>query len=100
VKFREKLPQFPDALSTSRLRPNEDNLAIKANFAREFRLTNGREVVKNIARAKLDQVGFIADFCKFMKFCLLAFLIFLPLFFLVDLRIEMRKEHRTARVFL
>jgi hypothetical protein len=99
VKFREKLPQFPDALSTSRLRPNEDILAIKAKFAREFRLTNGREVVKNIARAKLDQVGFIADFCKSMKFCLLAFLIFLPLFFLVDLRREMRKEHRTARVF-
>jgi hypothetical protein len=24
AKFREKLPQFPDALSTSRLRPNED----------------------------------------------------------------------------
>jgi chromosome segregation ATPase len=28
VKFREKLPQFPDASSTSRLRPNEDVLAI------------------------------------------------------------------------
>jgi SMC interacting uncharacterized protein involved in chromosome segregation len=36
VKFREKLPQFPDASSTSRLRPNEDVLAIKAKFAREF----------------------------------------------------------------
>jgi hypothetical protein len=34
VKFREKLPQFPDALSTSRLRPNEDVQAIKAKFAR------------------------------------------------------------------
>jgi hypothetical protein len=28
VKFREKLPQFPDAPSTSRLRPNADFLAI------------------------------------------------------------------------
>jgi hypothetical protein len=57
VKFREKLPQFPDASSTSRLRPNEDVLAIKAKFAREFWLTSGREVVKNITRAKHDQVG-------------------------------------------
>jgi hypothetical protein len=58
VKFHEKLSQFPDASSTLRLRPNEDVLAIKAKFAREFWLTSGREVVKNIARAKLDQVGF------------------------------------------
>jgi hypothetical protein len=36
VKFCEKLPQFPDASSTSRLRPNEDVQAIKAKFAREF----------------------------------------------------------------
>jgi predicted nucleic acid-binding Zn-ribbon protein len=57
MKFREKLPQFPDALSTSRLSPNEVVLSIKAKFAREFLLTSGREVVKNIARAKLDQVG-------------------------------------------
>jgi hypothetical protein len=54
VKFREKLPQFSDASSTSRLRPNEDVLAIKAKFVREFWLTTGKEVVKNIARAKLD----------------------------------------------
>jgi hypothetical protein len=58
VKFREKLSQFPDASSTSRLRPNEDILAIKAKFAREFWLTSGKEVVKNIARTKLDQVSF------------------------------------------
>jgi hypothetical protein len=56
VKFREKLPQFPDTSSTSRLRPNEDVLAIKVKFVREFWLTSKREVVKNIARAKLDQV--------------------------------------------
>jgi hypothetical protein len=54
VKFREKLPQFPDALSTSRLRPNEDVQAIKAKFAREFWLASRKEAVKSIARAKLD----------------------------------------------
>jgi hypothetical protein len=57
VKFREKLPQFPDASSTSRLRPNEDSKLSRLNL-REFWLTSGKEVVKNIARAKLDQVGF------------------------------------------
>jgi hypothetical protein len=36
VKFREKLSQFLDASSTSRLLPNEDVLAIKAKFTREF----------------------------------------------------------------
>jgi hypothetical protein len=58
VKFREKLPQFPDALSTSRLRPNEDVQAIRAKFAREFWLASGKEVVKSIARAKLAHVDF------------------------------------------
>jgi ABC-type transporter Mla subunit MlaD len=43
VKFREKLSQFPDASSTSRLRPNEDVLAIKAKFAREFWFASGKE---------------------------------------------------------
>jgi hypothetical protein len=56
VKFREKLPQFPDALSTSRLRPNEDVQAIRAKFAREFWLSGRKEAVKSIARAKLAQV--------------------------------------------
>jgi hypothetical protein len=71
VKFREKLPQFPDASSTSRLRPNEDVLAIKTKYAREFWFARGRETVKNIARAKLTQVGFLGnafDFCEFVKF--------------------------------
>jgi hypothetical protein len=53
VKFREKLSQFPDASSTSRIRPNEDVLAIEAKFAREFWFASGKEVAKNIARAKL-----------------------------------------------
>jgi hypothetical protein len=56
VKFREKLPQFPEALSTSRLRPNEDVQAIRDKFAREFWLSGGKEAVKSIARAKLAQV--------------------------------------------
>jgi hypothetical protein len=56
VKFREKLSQFPDASSASRLRPNED--VYQAKFAKEFWFAVGKEVVKNIARAKLDQVNF------------------------------------------
>jgi hypothetical protein len=54
VKFREKLSQFPDASSTSRLRPNEDVLAIKARFTRESWFASRKEVAKNITRAKLD----------------------------------------------
>jgi hypothetical protein len=57
VKFREKLPQFPDA-SSLQLRPNEDVQAIKAKFAREFWVASGKEAVKSIARAKLNQVDF------------------------------------------
>jgi hypothetical protein len=53
AKFREKLPQFPDALSTSRLQPNEDVQAIRSKFAREFWLASGKEAVKSITRAKL-----------------------------------------------
>jgi Rad3-related DNA helicase len=73
VRFREKLSQFPDASSTSRLRPNEDVLAIKAKFAREFWFASGKEVVKNIARTKLDQVGFsktLLIFANLRTFCL------------------------------
>jgi hypothetical protein len=58
VKFRGKLPQFPDASSTSRIRPDEDVQAIKAKFTREFWLASGKEAAKNIARATLDQVDF------------------------------------------
>jgi DNA-binding transcriptional MerR regulator len=56
--FREKLSQFPDAPSTSRIRPNEDVQAIRSKFAREFWLASGKEAVKSIARAKLAQVSF------------------------------------------
>jgi hypothetical protein len=76
VKFREKLSQFPDAANTSRLRPNEDVLAIKTKFAREFWPTSGKEVAKNITRSKLDQACFLenfADLCKFVEFLPFAF---------------------------
>jgi hypothetical protein len=84
VKFREKLPQFPDTSSTSRLRPNEDVLAIKAKFAREFWLASGRETAKSIARAKLEQVNFwkaLLIFKYSRNFVFLFFLRFLPLLF-------------------
>jgi hypothetical protein len=58
AKFREKLPQFPDALSTSRIRPNEDVQAIRSRFVREFWLASGKEAVKSITSAKLAQVSF------------------------------------------
>jgi hypothetical protein len=49
VKFREKLPQFPDTSSTSRLCPNEDVLANRTKFAREF----GLLVEKRLSRESL-----------------------------------------------
>jgi hypothetical protein len=58
AKFRGKLQQFPDALSTLRLQPNEDVQAIRSKFAREFWLASGKEAMKSIARAKLAQVNF------------------------------------------
>jgi hypothetical protein len=36
AEFRDKLPHFPDALSTSRLQPNEDVQAIRSKFTKEF----------------------------------------------------------------
>jgi hypothetical protein len=80
VKFCEKLPQFPDAMSTSRLRPNEDVQAIRSKFVREFWLASGKEAVKNIARAKLAQVGFLRNSCKFCEFA--KFFLFFLHFFL------------------
>jgi hypothetical protein len=59
AKFREKLTHFPDASSISIIRANEDILAIKIKYAREFRFSSGKEVAKTIARAKLDQVSFL-----------------------------------------
>jgi hypothetical protein len=56
VKFHEKLPQFPDALSTSRLRPNEDVQAIRAKFAREFWLASGRKLSKALLVPSLPRL--------------------------------------------
>jgi predicted nucleic acid-binding Zn-ribbon protein len=56
--FREKLLQFPDALSTSKFWPNGDVQAVRSRFAREFWLASWKEAVKSIARAKLAQVSF------------------------------------------
>jgi small-conductance mechanosensitive channel len=58
ARFREKVSQFPGAMSTSIIRPNEDVQVIKSKFAREFWLASGKEAVKTIARAKLGQVNF------------------------------------------
>jgi hypothetical protein len=44
VKFREKVPQFPDASSTSRLCPNEDVQSIRTKFAREFLIASGKKL--------------------------------------------------------
>jgi hypothetical protein len=59
AKFQEKLSQFPDTLSTSRIRPNEDVQVIKSKFAREFWVASEKEAVKSIARAKLAQVDLV-----------------------------------------
>jgi Rad3-related DNA helicase len=58
AKFPEKLTHFPNASSTSIICANEDVLAIKIKFAREFWFASGKEVAKKIARIKLDQVSF------------------------------------------
>jgi hypothetical protein len=56
--FRKKLSQFPNALSTSIIRPNKDVQIIKSRFMREFWLASGKEAVKSITHAKLAQVSF------------------------------------------
>jgi hypothetical protein len=58
AKFHEKLTHFLDASSTLIIRTNEDVLAIKVKFAKEFWFASGKEVAKTIAHAKLDQVSF------------------------------------------
>jgi hypothetical protein len=58
VKFRENLTQFPDAGSTSSIRPNGDVQSIKVRFAKEFWYASGKEFTKKIAQAKLEKVSF------------------------------------------
>jgi hypothetical protein len=75
AKFREKLTHFPDASSTSIICANEDVLAIKIKFAREFWFASGKKVGKKIARVKLDQVSFWMKSLvvwNFMNFCSLV----------------------------
>jgi hypothetical protein len=87
AKFRKKLSQFPDALSTSRIRPNEDVQVIKSKFAREFWLASGKEAVKSIVHAKLAQVDFrtiLLATIYSQDFCPLIFLTFVSSLLLVD----------------
>jgi hypothetical protein len=84
AKFCERLPQFPDALSTSRLWPNEDVQAIKSRFAREFWLASGKEAVKSIARAKLAQVSL-----RTILFASAYSQIFCPLIFLTSVSLSL-----------
>jgi Rad3-related DNA helicase len=58
-KFRDKISQFPSAMSTSIIRANEDVHAIKNKFVKEFWFANGKETVKLNARAKLAEVNFV-----------------------------------------
>jgi hypothetical protein len=95
AKFREKISQFPGAMSTSTIRPNEDVQVIKSKFAREFWLASGKEVVKTIARAKLAQVDlhmFFIHCYLFVGFSSLDFLTFVFLLLLVDRRRESRRR--------
>jgi predicted nucleic acid-binding Zn-ribbon protein len=59
VKSHEKLPQFPDASSTSRLRPNEDVLAIKTKYAREFWLPAGGKLLRTSPVLNLPRLVFL-----------------------------------------
>jgi hypothetical protein len=102
VKFREKLPQFPDALSTSRIRPNEYVLAVKAKFAREFCVASGKEAIKNITRAKIEHVDLwktLLFFLQIHEILPFSFSYISSLLSLVNRRGEERNEHRIARVF-
>jgi hypothetical protein len=87
IKFGEKLPQFQNASSTSRIRPNADVLAIKSKFAKELLFSGGKEVVRNVARTRLEKFIFFentVNFREFMIFSSLGFLRFLLLLFSAD----------------
>jgi hypothetical protein len=100
VKFLKKLPQFPDASRTSRLRPNEDVLAIKTKFSREFSITSGKEAVKKIARPSSNRLIYEKHrlFYGFTKSYLLVFLTFLSLLTLGARRGETRKGCCISRI--
>jgi hypothetical protein len=56
LKFCEALSRFPDAGSTSRIRPNEDVQITKARFIQEFWFASRKAFAKKIAQAKLEKV--------------------------------------------
>jgi hypothetical protein len=57
IDREQALSRFPDARSTSSIRPNEDIRAVMAKYARKFWLPSGKEFTKKIARDKLEEVG-------------------------------------------
>jgi hypothetical protein len=81
VKFRGNLSRFPDAGSTSIIRPNGDVQAIKIRFTREFWFVSGKEFAKKIARAKLDKVNFWQMLPVFWHLTKNSLLIFINSFF-------------------
>jgi hypothetical protein len=81
AKFCEKLMHFPAASRTSIIRVNEDVLAIKIKFAREFWFASWKEVAKKIARVKLDHVSFWKTSLVFWNFMNFSSLVFLSLLF-------------------
>jgi hypothetical protein len=97
AKFRDTISQFPSATSTSIIRSNADDQAIKNKFAREFWLTSGKEVVKVIAHAKLAEVVFVRFRHLYLPsmFQSLEFPSHLP-FFLSQLNEEENRENIAA----
>jgi hypothetical protein len=65
AKFREKLPQFPDALSTSRIQPNEDIQAIRSQF---FFLFNTRSPFLMSFRTTFLSLHALVSFWYFSMF--------------------------------
>jgi hypothetical protein len=63
--FREKLSQFPDALSTSRIQPNEDVQVIRSRFAREFWLASARRLSRASRTLSLPRLVF-GRFCSLL----------------------------------
>jgi hypothetical protein len=81
VKLCENLSHFPDAGSTSIIRPHGDVQAIKVTFTREFWFASSKEFAKKIARAKLDKVGFWKMLLVFWHLTNISILIFINSFF-------------------
>jgi hypothetical protein len=61
-KFRRGLSRFPDAAGTSAIQDDENILALKKKFMKEFWIDSGQEFAKKIARDKLEEV--LSKFCR------------------------------------